>query len=161
VSGSGNGSGPRPLATGSWLAGTQRGPSYGTVPSAPYASTLSPAAPHVYNGLIGPESIDPQGCTDKLPNHLAELEAHVEQIHDADCSLLARKHVDYGKSNIADAPGGAYNGLIVRLHDKFSRLKHLHETGANPQNESVKDTLRDIRNYCVIAEMVIDGTWPK
>ena len=35
---------------------------------------------------------------------------------------MIRKHQDYGPYNIANAPGGAMNGLIVRMHDKMTRL---------------------------------------
>ena len=39
--------------------------------------------------------------------------------------LLVKKQLDYGPKNIANAPGGALNGLLVRMHDKIARLNHL------------------------------------
>ena len=36
--------------------------------------------------------------------------------------IMVKKHADYGPYNIAKAPGGAMNGLIVRMHDKMTRL---------------------------------------
>ena len=36
---------------------------------------------------------------------------------------MVKKHADYGPYNIAKAPGGAMNGLIVRMHDKMTRLQ--------------------------------------
>lgn len=74
--------------------------------------------------------------------------------------LLIKKHKDYGPLNIANAPGGALNGLRVRLHDKLSRLNHLVDKGADPQNESLEDTFKDIANYAIIALLVSRGQWP-
>ncbi|MDQ3223962.1 MAG: DUF1599 domain-containing protein [Gemmatimonadota bacterium] len=74
--------------------------------------------------------------------------------------LLIRKHGDYGPDNIARAPGGALNGVVVRLHDKMSRLAHLSETGKAPNNESIRDTYMDMANYALIGLMILDGQWP-
>lgn len=73
--------------------------------------------------------------------------------------LLVQKHHDYGPANISDAPGGALNGLSVRLHDKIARLNNLLSNNKEPQNESIQDTFIDILNYALIALLVIDGKW--
>lgn len=73
--------------------------------------------------------------------------------------LLVKKHEDYGPANISDAPGGALNGLSVRLHDKVARLNNLLSNNKEPQNESIQDTFIDILNYALIALLVIDGKW--
>jgi len=39
--------------------------------------------------------------------------------------LLISKHRDYGPKNISDSPGGALNGLRVRMHDKTARINNL------------------------------------
>lgn len=75
-------------------------------------------------------------------------------------ALLLRKHKDYGPTNISRAPGGALNGLRVRIHDKTARINHLIDNGAEPQNESLRDSFQDLANYALIALMVIDGEWP-
>jgi hypothetical protein len=75
--------------------------------------------------------------------------------------LLVTKQNDYGPHAINRAPGGAINGINVRLHDKYERLRNLTYTGTDPAHESVRDTYRDLANYAVIALMVIDGTWPQ
>lgn len=75
-------------------------------------------------------------------------------------ALLLSKHADYGPSNIANAPGGALNGLRVRMHDKQARINHLIEKGGNPEHESLRDSFVDLANYAVIALLVIDGNWP-
>jgi len=75
-------------------------------------------------------------------------------------SVLLQKHKDYGPLNIALAPGGPINGLRVRMWDKMARINHLLETGADPQNESLKDSFLDLANYAIIAMMVLDDEWP-
>lgn len=73
--------------------------------------------------------------------------------------LLLRKHQDYGPNNIALAPGGAVNGLRVRMHDKLARINHLVDNDADPQNESLRDSFIDLLNYAAIGLMVLDGNW--
>jgi hypothetical protein len=74
--------------------------------------------------------------------------------------ILIKKQSDYGPKNIALAPGGAVNGLRVRMHDKMSRINHLVDSGATPENESLRDSFLDMMNYSAIALMVLDGDWP-
>lgn len=74
---------------------------------------------------------------------------------------LLRKHQDYGPGNIGNAPGGALNGLRVRIHDKTARINHLLDTGADPENESLRDSFLDLANYALIAMLVLDGAWPE
>jgi hypothetical protein len=75
--------------------------------------------------------------------------------------ILVKKQLDYGPGNINNAPGGALNGLLVRMNDKMERLKHLiYHADGEPQNESIDDSFLDIANYAVIAMMVRQGSWP-
>ena len=73
---------------------------------------------------------------------------------------LVSKQNDYGPTNISRAPGGPLNGLRVRIHDKISRINHLIDSGAKPENESLRDSFLDLTNYSIIAMMVLDGEWP-
>lgn len=75
-------------------------------------------------------------------------------------SLLLKKHSDYGPSNIAAAPGGALNGLRVRMHDKLARINHLVDNNATPENESLEDSFIDLANYAIIGLLVLRGQWP-
>jgi hypothetical protein len=43
----------------------------------------------------------------------------------------------------------------------MSRLVNLIQSGAKPENESLRDTFVDIANYGVIGMMILDGTFPK
>lgn len=89
-----------------------------------------------------------------------QFELDIRAVKRAESDLCISKNNDYGPFNIARAPGGAINGLAVRLHDKIARLAHLLETGADPEHESVKDTFMDIANYGSIGTMVLEGLWP-
>lgn len=75
--------------------------------------------------------------------------------------ILISKQKDYGPDNIRLAPGGPLNGLRVRLYDKIARLSNLIDTGATPENESLRDTFIDIANYGVIGVMILEDTFPK
>ena len=74
-------------------------------------------------------------------------------------TILYRKHQDYGPLNIAGAPGGAMNGLRVRMYDKLARLNNLIDTGDTPNYESIEDTLIDLANYAIIGLLVQRGQW--
>jgi hypothetical protein len=75
--------------------------------------------------------------------------------------VLVSKQNDYGPTNISRSPGGPLNGLRVRMHDKISRINHLIDNGATPENESLKDSFLDLANYSIIAMMVLDDKWPE
>jgi hypothetical protein len=75
--------------------------------------------------------------------------------------LLLSKHRDYGPSNIAEAPGGAINGLRVRMHDKLARINNLYSNVDNaPEHESFEDSFKDMANYAIIGLLVLRGKWP-
>lgn len=85
----------------------------------------------------------------------------------ANIQLLDKKQQDYGSKNISSF--GLF-GVIVRLNDKFERLKKLTlSTDASgnvclclktASNESIADTFKDISNYSIIAEMLMTNKWP-
>jgi hypothetical protein len=85
-----------------------------------------------------------------------------EEVYEELANILGSKQLDYGPGNINNAPGGAINGILVRMNDKMERLKNLtYYSEGEPQNESIDDSLIDIANYAVIAMMVRRGSWPK
>jgi hypothetical protein len=77
--------------------------------------------------------------------------------------LLLSKHKDYGPKNIANAPGGAINGLRVRIHDKTARINNLYDSIRDmaPEHESFEDSFKDLANYAIIALLVLRGKWDK
>ena len=75
---------------------------------------------------------------------------------------MIKKHEDYGPYSIANAPGGAMNGLMVRMHDKMARLENLHYNRIvcnTPNYEPLEDNLLDLANYAIIGLMVQRGFW--
>ena len=74
-------------------------------------------------------------------------------------TIMYKKHQDYGPMNIAGAPGGAMNGLCVRMYDKLARLVHLSDKSDTPNYESIEDTLIDLANYAIIGLLVQRGQW--
>ena len=99
-----------------------------------------------------------KAATNKVSN---EFISAVWDIMDSAGNLLLSKQADYGPKNISDAPGGPLNGLRVRMHDKIARINNLIDSGAEPENESLRDSFIDLLNYSAIAMMVLDGTWPE
>jgi hypothetical protein len=90
-----------------------------------------------------------------------EFVRDVWSILDTAGNLLIRKHHDYGPKNIAHSPGGALNGLRVRMWDKVARINNLLDSNVSPSNESLRDSFLDLLNYSAIAMMVIDKKWPE
>ena len=76
------------------------------------------------------------------------------EIHAELCTILndtyIRKNADYGDS-FAKLRDELPNSILVRVYDKYSRLKNLLE-GADLQvlDESIDDTLLDLANYCIM-----------
>ena len=102
--------------------------------------------------LIEPDNRNRTSSSDFVTN--------VWDIMDSAGNLLIKKHKDYGPTNISRSPGGPLNGLRVRMWDKTARINHLIDSGATPENESLRDSFIDLLNYSAIAMMVIDNNWP-
>jgi hypothetical protein len=85
----------------------------------------------------------------------------VWEVMDEIGNLLITKQKDYGPGNINHAFGGPINGILVRIGDKFERLKNLYRHGKKPEHESIEDSFKDMANYAVIALMIERGKWPK
>jgi len=97
----------------------------------------------------------------KLLDDTDNFEFDVMDIADELASLLLKKHKDYGPKNISHSPGGALNGLRVRMHDKIARINHLIDSGSSLENESLEDSFKDLANYSIISMMVLRGKWPQ
>ena len=90
-----------------------------------------------------------------------EFEAAVRELFAGARDVLLRKHHDYGPTNISQSPGGPLNGLRVRMWDKTARINNLIDSGATPENESLRDSFLDLANYALIGVLVLDGDWPE
>ena len=89
------------------------------------------------------------------------LETHLDNTVNELTSLLVSKHRDYGPKNISLAPGGAINGLRVRMHDKLARINNLVVSGADPEHESLEDSFKDMANYAIIGLLVLRDKWDR
>lgn len=97
------------------------------------------------------------GILNKLDPKFVE---HAVGVYKEALKLLLKKGADYGPKSISEAPGGPLNGLRVRMWDKTARINNLIDSGAEPENESLRDSFGDLLNYSAIALMVLDGNWP-
>lgn len=75
----------------------------------------------------------------------------VQEFTDDLAKLLINKRLDYGAGNLAEF--GTY-GVLVRVSDKFHRLKNLSQKGTEPENEAITDTWQDIAGYAILALMI-------
>ena len=92
-------------------------------------------------------------------DRLSQLDNELTKVTIELSDLLLSKHRDYGPKNITDAPGGAINGLRVRMHDKLARINNLVDSGADPEHESLEDSFKDMANYAIIGLLVLRGKW--
>jgi hypothetical protein len=68
-------------------------------------------------------------------------------------STFTKKNHDYGDSFATYGPVG----VIVRIGDKIQRLQSVTRKGISMVNdESIRDTLMDLHNYCAMAVMLMD-----
>lgn len=92
-----------------------------------------------------------------------------EQIILEQYELFAKKHLDYGMSNISagtqlsndEEKEFALTGLWYRLNDKINRWKNMIINKRKANNEPLTDTYQDIVNYGIIAQLVERGLWKK
>ena len=94
-------------------------------------------------------------------SYTTQFEDDVRIVYDELMSVLLKKHKDYGPKNIADAPGGALNGLRVRIHDKTARINNLIDSERKAEYESLEDSFKDLANYAIIALLVLRDKWDK
>lgn len=75
-------------------------------------------------------------------------------LHEAICenlnTIYMQKNNDYGDS-FAEMRKEYPNAILIRIHDKYARLKRLM-SGIEQQvnDESIEDTLMDLANYCIM-----------
>lgn len=84
-----------------------------------------------------------------------------ESLHTAICAelteLYKKKNADYGDSFHESFKEYGIEMVRIRLGDKWNRFKTL-STGTDPKvkEESIRDTLIDMANYCIMTVMELD-----
>jgi hypothetical protein len=120
-----------------------------------------------YKSLSGPRAKGEQFSDREFPTlpqrkrPSLEFADEVRIVYDELMSLLLSKHRDYGPRNISDAPGGAINGLRVRMHDKLARINNLVDSKNEPEHESLEDSFKDMANYAIIGMLLLRDKWDK
>lgn len=76
-----------------------------------------------------------------------------ERICKALNDIYKRKNHDYGDSFSKQFNEYGLTSSIIRLEDKFLRLKQLSKNKAQVKDESVEDTLLDLANYAILTVM--------
>lgn len=64
--------------------------------------------------------------------------------------LLKRKNTDYGNSYNESRSEFGPLAFLLRINDKFARLKTLTKQEAKVDSESIDDTIADIIGYCTL-----------
>lgn len=118
------------------------------------------------NVLISKSPSDtPENVTSIPSFHIAlakqlgiETEIGIEALGVAisNCQTLDKKQRAYGSGNISAF--GEY-GVLVRVSDKFERLKNLLTLKGDLNYESIEDSWLDLANYGLIGFMVRKGLW--
>jgi hypothetical protein len=88
---------------------------------------------------------------DEFINRLRDV--FLECITLADIKNHDYAHVEDALENFRDF---GVHGIIVRLGDKYHRLKNITQKGEHKVNESVEDSLRDTLIYSAIALILLE-----
>lgn len=90
---------------------------------------------------------------------IAERLALLDKLHAYERGLMERKSHDYSGADdcnrnikACEVMGvcDAQTGILVRMFDKLQRLISLKTAKAKVKDESLRDTLHDLRNYAAI-----------
>lgn len=68
-----------------------------------------------------------------------------------------KKNADYGNSFGDTIKEFGFIPAVARINDKFNRIKKMVKGEKMNINESMRDNLIDIANYCILTVMEIDN----
>jgi len=112
---------------------------------------------------------DKTAYTKTLEREYPTIYKGYKEIIEEQFELFAKKHLDYGISNISagtqlsndEEKQFALTGLWYRISDKVNRWKNIIITKQQTKNEALADTYQDLVNYGIIAQLVERGLWKK
>ena len=81
---------------------------------------------------------------------------HYQQICDILNDIYKRKNHDYGDSFSKQFEEYGITSSVIRIEDKFLRLKQLSKNKAQVKDESIEDTLLDLANYAIMTVMELE-----
>ena len=82
-----------------------------------------------------------------------EYKEEIKKLHDECVAICEKKNQDYARSDDAFYNFREFGtqGILVRISDKWARIKTLIAKGKPEVNdESLDDTLKDLANYALI-----------
>ena len=105
----------------------------------------------------------------KIENDYPEMTNEFKKIVSEQYLLFCKKQTDYGPTNISlgtklDNPDDvnlSITGIWFRMNDKIQRLKQLVllKKNQNVNDESTTDTFKDLSNYSIISQIIVNNTW--
>lgn len=78
-----------------------------------------------------------------------EVDFFVSQVDEMIATFKAKRQ-DYGPSTTETWEKFGPVSMLTRMHDKLNRLDNVVIKSAAVKDESVRDTLLDLANYCII-----------
>lgn len=107
--------------------------------------------------------------SEKLKQQYPTIDKAYKTVMSDQYELFANKHLSYGMDNISmgtqlktpEEKKLALTAIWIRMNDKMNRLKNLVLLNKENtvQDESIQDTFKDLSNYAIIAQLVINDEW--
>lgn len=79
-----------------------------------------------------------------------------KKICDELTELYRKKNHDYGDSFHKSFEEFGLTMAAIRINDKVNRIKTLIKSDSKVNDESIRDTLPDAANYCIMTVMELD-----
>ena len=83
-------------------------------------------------------------------------EEHFSKIINEMFDTFKKKNSDYGNSFEESINEHGLLASKIRIGDKFNRFKTIINKGLKVTNETIRDTLLDMANYCILTIMWLD-----
>ena len=80
----------------------------------------------------------------------------MEKIYNELLEIYKRKNADYGDSFSQSCDEHGIIAAVVRIGDKYNRLRTLTKHETEVKDESIRDTLMDMANYCAMTAKWLD-----
>lgn len=93
----------------------------------------------------------------KREAEIVQRRVAIDEMMKKDIEVCKKKSTDYAPDTdcMANLKEWGLSGIVVRLGDKQHRLENLLKNKREPNNESIADTLLDIRIYCYLARVFL------
>lgn len=96
-------------------------------------------------GQMALEELEPKDCTPSFTDILKEMQ-----------ELYEKKNHDYGNSFSETIQEFGFTPAIARINDKLKRVKQMVKGEQMQVDESMRDNLIDMANYCILTIIELD-----